>query len=234
MVVDSVCLSFVEGKDDQSTVIVEVGVIEQSTEPEIGPVGRVVNGGIVAVIEHVGRYENPLRNGRGVDIDCKVVEAANSRPAGVICGDRIVDDEGVMLAYVENIWRRRGVEVVNRRVTVLFAMSETYKANGSSSLESFVAVRGYVFLVRRPGDALCVQEIYDGGDTTGWSELGQNILRGNSLCRDVVKVIISKTEKVTTGERNVIRLRGMGYGIIVIEKNALRCEIRKEGLADKR
>ena len=126
----------------------------------------------MAVIEHVGRYENPLRNGRGVDIDGKVVEAANSRPAGVICGDRIVDDERVMLAYVENIWRRRGVEVVNGRVTVLFAMSETYKANGSSSLESFVTVRRYVFLVRCPGDALCVQEIYDGGDTTGWSELG--------------------------------------------------------------
>ena len=113
-------------------------------------------------------------------------------------------------------------------------MSEIYKANGSSSLESFVTVRGYVFLIRCPGDALCLQEINDGGDTTGWSELGQNILMGNSLCRDVVKVIISKTEEVTTGERNVIRLRGMGYGIIVIEKNALRCEIRKEGLTDKR
>ena len=127
LVVDGVRLSFVEGEDDQSTVIVEVGVVEQCAEPETSPVGREVNGGIVAVVDHVGCHEHPLRDGRGVEIDGEVVEATNSCPAGVIPGDRIVDDEGIVLAYVESIWRSRGIEVVDGRVTVLFAVSETYR-----------------------------------------------------------------------------------------------------------
>lgn len=73
-----------------------------------------------------------------------------------------------------------------------------------------------------------VEILRDGQDS------GEKILRSDLLCWDVVKVIIPKTEEVTTSESNIIRLRGVGYGIIVIKKNALRCELRKEGLADKR
>ena len=81
MVVDGVHLSFVKGEEDQSTVVVEVGVVEQWGEPEIDPAGRKVKGGIVAIVDHVGCHEHPLRKGRGIDIDGKVVEVANKRAA---------------------------------------------------------------------------------------------------------------------------------------------------------
>jgi hypothetical protein len=125
LVVDGVRLGFVEGEDDQGTIIVEVGVVEQCAEPEIGPIGRKVNGGIVCIVDHVGRHKHPLRDSRVIEIDGKVVEVANLPPAGVIRGDRIVDNERVMLPYVEGICRCRGVEVVGGREAILFGMSMT-------------------------------------------------------------------------------------------------------------
>ena len=53
---------------------------------------------------------------------------------------------------------------------------------------------------------------------------------GDSLWWDVIEVIIGKTPKVTTDYGHVVGLRGMGHGIILIEKNALTGEIRKGGL----
>jgi hypothetical protein len=47
----------------------------------------------------------------------------------------------------------------------------------------------------------------------------------DSLWWDVVFVIIGKTPKITTNRRQIIWLRGMRYTIIVIEKNALLCEL---------
>jgi len=44
-------------------IIVEVGVVEQWEQPEIEPAGRVVDGGIVAIVEHIGRHPDPLRDG---------------------------------------------------------------------------------------------------------------------------------------------------------------------------
>jgi hypothetical protein len=79
VVVDGVRLSFVEGEDDQSTVVVEVGVVEQSAEPEIGPIAQEVDGGVMAIVDHIGREERPLGYGRGVDIGGKVVEVTMIR-----------------------------------------------------------------------------------------------------------------------------------------------------------
>jgi hypothetical protein len=62
--------------------------------------------------------------------------------------------------------------------------------------------------------------------------IGKLIL-GDSLWGDVVFVIIAKTPKIATNCRQVIWLRGVRYRIIVIEKNALRCEFSKLSL-DKR
>ena len=118
MVINSVRLSFVKGEEDQSTVVVEVGVVEQWGEPEIDPTTREVDGGIVAIVDHIGRYEHPLRKGRSIDIDGKVVEVTNIRPASGVLGDGIVDDKRVVLAHPEGIWRCRGVEVVNGRVAI--------------------------------------------------------------------------------------------------------------------
>ena len=77
----TVCLSFVKGEQDQSTVVVEVGIVE----PVIDPRARKVNGGVVTIVDHIGRHEHPLGESRGIDIGGKVVEIAMKRQAG---GDR--------------------------------------------------------------------------------------------------------------------------------------------------
>ena len=59
-VVDGVRLGFVEGEEDQSTVVVEIGIVEQREEPIFDPAGCEVDGGVVAVVDHVGRHEHPL------------------------------------------------------------------------------------------------------------------------------------------------------------------------------
>jgi hypothetical protein len=45
VVVDGVRLGLVEGEENQHTVVVEVGVVEQGEEPEIDPAGSKVDGG---------------------------------------------------------------------------------------------------------------------------------------------------------------------------------------------
>ena len=59
----------------------------------------------------------------------------------------------------------------------------------------------------------------------------QNILRCRCdiLCWDVVKVIISHSEEVTTDGRNVVGLRRVGQRAILIKANALR----SEGIEDR-
>ena len=86
-VVDGVGFGLIEGQEDQSTVVVEVGIVEQGEEPIFDPAGGEVDGGVVAVVDHVGRHEHPLRQGGGVDIDGKVVEVADIRSAGGVRGD---------------------------------------------------------------------------------------------------------------------------------------------------
>ena len=56
----TVCLSFVKGEQDQGTVVVEVGVVEQWEEPVIDPRARKVNGGVVTIVDHIARHEHPL------------------------------------------------------------------------------------------------------------------------------------------------------------------------------
>jgi hypothetical protein len=127
VVVDRVGLGLVEGKEDQRTVVVEVGIVEQRGEPEIDPAARKVDGGVVAIVDHVGRHPHPLGQSRGIGIDGKVVEVANSRPASGIRGDRIVDDARVVFALVKGIIRRRSVEVINGREAILIGMSKTMR-----------------------------------------------------------------------------------------------------------
>ncbi len=121
------CLIFVKGEEDQSTVVVEVGIAKQWDKPVIDPLARKVDGGIMATVDHIGRHENPLREGRRIDIGGKVVEVAMKRKAGGDRSDRIVEDGRVVLTYVEGMWARIGGEVVSRRESILFGMSKTDK-----------------------------------------------------------------------------------------------------------
>ena len=64
----------------------------------------------------------------------------------------------------------------------------------------------------------------------GCQDSERKLERSYSLWWNMVFIIICKTPKITTYCRQVIRLRGMGHAIILIEKNALLCEICKGGL----
>lgn len=128
MVVDGVCLTFVEGEEDQSTVVVEISVVEQWEEPVIEPLARKVNVSIMAIVDHIWRDEHPLREGRGIDIGGEVVEVAMKRKPGGNRGNRIVEDGWVVFAYVEGIRRCRGVEVIDGREAILFSMSKRSSA----------------------------------------------------------------------------------------------------------
>ena len=121
----TICLSFVKGEQDQGTVVVEVGIVEQWEEPVIDPRARKVNGGVVTIVDHIGRHEHPLGQSRGIDIGGKIVEVRMKHKPGGYRGDRIVEYSRIVLPYIVSIWRCRGVEVVNRREAVLFGMSKT-------------------------------------------------------------------------------------------------------------
>ena len=41
--------------------------------PVINPLARNVDGGVMAIVSHIGHHEHSLREGRGIDIGCKVI-----------------------------------------------------------------------------------------------------------------------------------------------------------------
>ena len=101
---------------------------------------------------------------------------------------------------------------------------------GSDSLETLVSVKGDVLLVRRPGNALCLQEIHDSGDAG--EALGCEVhyeCHSDTLWWDVVEVIISHSPKVTPDGRSVVGLGRMGQRAILIKTNTLR----SEGIEDR-
>ena len=76
------------------------------------------------------------------------------------------------------------------------------------------------------------------GDQRRWRYYGAvrtriEKLTGDSLWWDVVEVIIAHTPEIATNCCHIIWLRRMRYGIKLIEKDALRCELRKGGLYEE-
>ena len=60
-VVLSVRLRLVECEEQESAVGDEASVIEERHKPELKPVRAEVHGGVVAIVDHVGSDEHPLR-----------------------------------------------------------------------------------------------------------------------------------------------------------------------------
>lgn len=50
---------FIEGDYDQSLVVIEIGIVQQRGQEASGPVGSIINGGIVAVVKHIRSDKRP-------------------------------------------------------------------------------------------------------------------------------------------------------------------------------
>lgn len=112
VVVDAVGVVLVKGEQDEGAVVVEARVGEQRGEPELQPVARIADAGVVAVVEHVGGDEEPLGDGGGVDVGGEVVEVAHAGDTGGDVGDGVVEDDGVVFADVVGVRRGGAVQVI--------------------------------------------------------------------------------------------------------------------------
>ena len=125
-------------------------------------------------------------------IDSKVIEVPDAIVAGGVRVNRLVGRQRVMFARVIS---------VPVRVSVSGAQ---------------VSIRGHIFHVRRPADALQIQEVDDGRDVAG----------------NVDEVIGAETEEIASDSSNVVGLAGVGHGIVAREQYALGSQILEDGVCD--
>ena len=126
---------------ENSSVVHEVVILQQSGHPATLPLGGERDVGVVGVIGHVGGDERPLRKLLVIQIGKESIKALDLTSAGVILDDGIIQHEGVVLAHV----------VVGKSLLVGVVVA----------LEA--GVRD-LLLVLAPRDTLGVQQISNGGD----------------------------------------------------------------------
>ncbi|KAI3482850.1 hypothetical protein L1887_54381 [Cichorium endivia] len=199
-----VAIVFIESEEDEGPVGVEVGVVEQSGQEVAGEVGEEGGGGVVTVVDHIGRDEGPLRERGCVDVDGEVVEVAVVERTGLVAGDVVHDGARVVLADVVGVVGGARGDVVLGGV-----------------VESGEAVVGHVLLVAGVGDGLAclaavVEEVEEGGDVGG----------------DVVEGVVGEAPEITGDRGDVVGLRRVGDGVVVVKENALREESLHGGGGD--
>lgn len=111
---------------------------------------------------YVGRDEDPLGEGRGVDVDREIVEVPDSGSPLRHVRYAVEDLKGVVLALVVGVSSGRCIEVVGL---------------GEVALER---VRRHVLLVGRPRDVLGLEEVDDRTGVRGDAEKGR---RGRASVR---------------------------------------------------
>ena len=73
----------------------------------------------MAIVDHIGRYEDPLWESGSINISSKAIKVAVPRKTRWHGRNRIVDDCGVVLAHIVGIVRRRCIDVVLGGETVV-------------------------------------------------------------------------------------------------------------------
>ena len=115
LVVDGVCLVLIECQQNECVVAVEPLVLEQENQPVLKPCSSKVGVRIVSVVDHIWGDEHPLWELVCADVCGKVVKISDKGSTLGVQGDGVVENEGVVLAFVEVIrWSGR-VEVVSWR-----------------------------------------------------------------------------------------------------------------------
>lgn len=141
---DGVGVVLIEGQQDQGLGAVEVGVRQERLEEACGPSAGSGDGGVVAVIGHVGSDEHPLGKSVGLQVLVEGGEVLDRAETLGVVGDGVVQDSGVVLADV----------VVGSLVIDDGGVAE--------ALESGVR---HVLLVLPVRDTLGVEQIVDAADT---------------------------------------------------------------------
>jgi hypothetical protein len=212
-----VVLTLVKGQDDQRPVGVEVLVGEERRQPAAGPLSGDRHGAVVPVVGHVWRDEHPLGQGVGRQILLEVGEGLGLGKTAGVAGDGFVAHQGTCTGTQDQrfsrlrvlIWRKHAKR--KRKNVLVFANVIV----GARLLVHIVArepsVR-HVFLVKTPTHALCLEEIDDSLDASG--EIGS--------------VVGINTMGAGSGRDNVVGLRGVRDGIVIVEEYPLFgdvCEI---------
>jgi len=138
LVSDLVGVCLVKGELNQS-VLGEVLVLKQFSQETVGPATGKGDVGVVGIVSHVGRNEHMLRESLVLQVIVEAGKVLDLTDTSVIVGDRVEEDQRVMLA-----------DVVTRL--------------GLGEAEALVAGVGQVFLVLAPRDVLRIEQVRDGRD----------------------------------------------------------------------
>lgn len=141
LVPDLVSVGLVESELNQS-VLGEVLVLEQFSEEAVGPATGKGDVGVVGIVSHVRSNEHVLREFLVLQVIVEAGKVLDLADTSVIIGDRVEEDQRVVLA-----------DVVARV--------------GLGEAVALVASVGQVFLVLAPGDVLRVEQIRNGRDVGG-------------------------------------------------------------------
>ena len=111
-VVDTARRVLVKCQENKRPLIIEAGVFEKGDQPVFKPLRHEIDVGVMSVIDKVGGDKDPLWDSGRVDIGSEVVEVTQEGCTGGDVGDRVIQNEGIVFADVERVWRSRGVQVV--------------------------------------------------------------------------------------------------------------------------
>lgn len=142
-VANGVMLRLVKGQQNQG-IVPEVGVVPQLLDETTLPHGRKRDVGVVAIVGHVRRDKRPLRERVVGNVIVQAGEVLDLAQPGGIAGDRVVQDQRVMLADI----------VVGTGLLV-------------GIVEALEARKRHVLLVFRPRDALGVEQVDHRRDVLG-------------------------------------------------------------------
>ena len=104
----------------------------------------------MAVVDEVGGDKDPLRDSGRVDIGSKVVEVTLEGCTGGDVGNRIVDDERIVLPDVVGVWRGGSIQIIFGREAEVLLVNRNEPEEPKDLLEASEAIRGHILLVGRP------------------------------------------------------------------------------------
>ncbi len=209
-------------------IIVKRRVRKQRGQPKVKPGRSKVDRGVVSVVDHVGRDEDPLGEGGGVEVAREVVEVAVQGEAGGEGGDGVVEDCGVVLADVVGVGGGGGVEVVGggeagheRLIRREWGGEEETHLNPSNpSVGRFSWYDAHEMFLLSSRSTI-VDTLPNVSSTHNSNE---NTEKKYALGRDVVVVVVRHRPKVASRGSSIVGLGGMSDGVVLAEKNALLFE----------